>query len=122
MGYNSTVIVLNDALHEIRNDAEFGKKVAEAISHLSVDRKPIDIWAGSHCNAATVIETHHADGIKLIAVGGNCGQELGYVGGYRSTPEDMLRNLADSLGYRLVKKPTKKTPVIKSSTTSKSAT
>ena len=102
MGFNSTVIVLNDALHQIAEDKEFGKKVADAISGLSVGRK-VDISSGGHCNAATVIETHHADGIKLIAVGGNCGQDLGYVGHYRSTQLDMLKQLAENLGYRITK-------------------
>ena len=104
MGYNSTLLILNDALHQIANDKEFGRKVADAISHLSVDRKPVDISSGGHCNAATAIETHHADSIKLIAVGGNCGQDLGYVGSYRSEALDMLQSLADSLGYRVVRK------------------
>lgn len=105
MGYNTTLIVLNDALHEIENDKDFGMKVAQATRKVSLG-KEVDISSGYHCNAATVIETHHADGIKLIAVGGNCGQDLGYVGGYRSNPEDMLRSLADSMGFKVSKKRT----------------
>lgn len=107
MGYNTTMIVLNDALDQIRNDKEFGKKVYEA-SLMVTNRGKQDISSGGHCNAATVIECHHADHMKLIAVGGNCGQDLGYVGGYRSEPLDMLKALASELGYNLVKKPKKR--------------
>jgi hypothetical protein len=108
MGYNSTLIVLNDALHQISEDKDFGKKVADAISHLQVSHgEQVGIHSGGHCNAATAVESHHADGIKLIAIGGNCAQDLGYVGGYRSSPLDMLESLADSLGYSVVKKKVK---------------
>ena len=104
MGYNTTLVILNDALHEIRDDKEFGRKVYDAT--LSVGRiGPTDISSGYHANAATVIESHHADYIRLIAIGGNCGQDLGLVGTYRSTPEDMLRALAEKFGYTLRKKP-----------------
>ncbi len=103
MGFNTTVVVMNDALHQIEEDKEFGRKLAQA-ALLTYNRGRQDVSAGNHVNAATVIESHHADGIHLIAVGGNYGQDLGYVGGYRSTPEDMLRSLADQLGYRLVRK------------------
>lgn len=103
MGYNSTLIVLNDALHQIKDDKEFGEKVYNAV--LTVNRgKPVDIYSGNHCNAATVIETHHADSLRLIAVGGNCGQDLGYAGSYSFKPEEMLKILADRLGYRIVRK------------------
>lgn len=108
MGYNTTLVVLNDALHQIKEDKEFGAKVYSAALRVSGNLRPIDISAGMHCNAATVIETHHADTIKLIAVGGNYGQDLGYHGNYRSTPEEILKSLADSMGYRLVKKHAKK--------------
>ena len=109
MGYNTTIIVLNDALHQIKEDEEFGRKVYNAA--LIVSRgKPIDIPSGNHCNAATVVETHHADQIKLIAVGGNAGTDLGYAGNWRATPVEMLRQLAESLGYRIVKKPLTRKP------------
>ena len=73
MGYNTTVVVLNDALDQIRDDPEFGQKLYDAI--LRVQRgKPVDVSAGYHCNAATVIETHHADYKVLVEVGGNYGR------------------------------------------------
>ena len=104
MGFNTTIIVLNDALYSISQDKEFGAKLAQAINTFDLGGLQ-SISSGSNCNAATVIETHHADGIALIAVGGNCGRNLGCHGGYRATDEDLLRSLADKLGFRLLRKP-----------------
>lgn len=78
MGWNTTVVVLNDALSFIENDPEFGKRLAGAIQK-AVRGKPVDVAAhsangGIHCNAATVIETHHADYDVLVRVGGNRGE------------------------------------------------
>lgn len=103
MGYNTTVVILNDALNEISKDKKFGEKIHDAVIRVH-HGDSIAISSGGHCNAATVIETHHADGINLIAVGGNYGRDLGYMGNYRSKPIDLLKSLADSLGYRIVKK------------------
>ena len=111
MGYNTTIVVMNDALHQIAKDEEFGKKLYDAI--LAVNHKSsVDVSAGNHCNAATVIETHHADGYAVVAVGHNYGEKLGtvYPYGDKTTPqkERILRALADQLGFSLRKKPTKK--------------
>lgn len=78
MGFNTTVVVLNDALGEIRNDPEFGRRLADAIAHVQRG-KPVDVPAhsikgGIHCNAAVVIETHHADYMVTVRVGGNYGE------------------------------------------------
>ena len=116
MGFNSTVIVLNDALHLIREDKDFGRKLADAISHLSlgpdvVGRYGVDISSGGHCNAATAIESHHADMNAIVAVGGNCATQLGVTFGFHHKPEsklEILKQLADGLGYTLRKKPESK--------------
>lgn len=77
MGFNTTVVVLNDALSQIRDDPDFGKRLYLAI--LEVQRgKPVHVAAHGersiHCNAAQVIETHHADHDVLVRVGGNRGE------------------------------------------------
>ena len=36
MGFNTSMIVLNDSLNEIEEDKDFGRKVAEAISELDL--------------------------------------------------------------------------------------
>ena len=117
MGYNTTVIVLNDALNDIRGDPEFGAKLVAAImatplrSHRLIDasagRHLADVSAGCHMNAASVIESHHADGIAIVAVGGNHATVIGHSRGTHHTEEDRLNivtELADQLGYTLRKK------------------
>tara|TARA_Y100000310_G_scaffold341389_2_gene440370 strand:- start:586 stop:936 length:351 start_codon:yes stop_codon:yes gene_type:complete len=115
MGYNTTVIVYNDALNSIEDDKDFGKSLAKAVKSLSIsDGRHVDVPSGCHCNAAMVVETHHADQTQVIAVGGNCGQVVGWGGSWRldmRKPEDkieLLKNLADQLGYNLSKKPERK--------------
>jgi hypothetical protein len=111
MGFNTTVVVLNDALHQIAEDPKFGETLADAISGLSLhhanDGRRPHVGAGFHANAATVIETHHADGLVAVAVGGNYGINLGYVGGYRTDPDTpdgkiaILKNLASNFGLKI---------------------
>jgi hypothetical protein len=77
MGYNTTIVVLNDALGEIENDRNFGKKLAAAIrSNGTKMNSPFTVAAGSHGNAAVVVETHHADYTAIVAVRGNTGFAL----------------------------------------------
>lgn len=97
MGFNSTVIILNDYLHQIAEDKDFGRSLSDAILGLSVQREV-------HIPGATAIETHHADDVMVIAVGGNSGKNLGRGGHFRSTDLELIRNIADNLGYRLVRK------------------
>lgn len=73
MGYNTTVVVLNDALDQIEKDPNFGKNLVRAIQQINSRREGIDVPAGNHCNAARVIETHHADYDVLVKTGGNTG-------------------------------------------------
>jgi hypothetical protein len=112
MGFNSTVVVLNDALSQIERDPDFGKNLARAIMEVSRG-KPVDVASVSgnsaHCNVATVIETHHADLYEVTAVGGNCGIRLGYTYYHEGDKIKMLRDLALQHHYRLVKIKFKKT-------------
>jgi len=107
MGYNTTVIVLNDALHAIKDDPEFGKKLAAAVSHVGCYGQQKDVSALGHVNAATVVETHHADGNAIVAVGGNCATRIGFSFGTHHNHDDTLKivkELANQLGYSLRKK------------------
>ena len=117
MGYNTTVIVMNDALHYIEEDKDFGKNLSEAIRYLHSPRAEnnrhlLDIPAGCHANAATAVETHHADVTSVVAVGGNCATVMGQSYGFRHHSDEdkirILKDLAADLGYNLVKKPQKK--------------
>jgi precorrin-3B methylase len=77
MGYNTTVVILNDSLGEIATDPGFGKRLADAIAGVRRGQ-PAAVAAhgshGIHCNAALVVETHHADYDVTVRVGGNRGE------------------------------------------------
>lgn len=102
MGFNSTIVIYNDFLHKIEKDKEFGTRVADAISMIDYPQYNNDFQA---------IETHHADGIIVSAVGGNMGLSLGYAGSYSQLSledEDarvsILKELARTLGYDIRKR------------------
>ena len=117
MGYNTTVVVMNDALNQIAEDKDFGKNLADAIMMTNGRGGKYDVSSGGHCNAASVIESHHADGSIAVVVGGNMGEVLGYAGTCRNGNEYVkdeterkakyFKELARNLGYRVVKLPTK---------------
>lgn len=71
MGFNTTVVVLNDALGFIEDDQDFGKKLARAVRHSSGSRDHVKVSAGGFGGAAAVVETHHADAVVTVDVGGN---------------------------------------------------
>lgn len=109
MGYNTTLVVYNDALGAIESDINFGEKVAKAVRKLSVNNgETVDISAGNHANAAMAVESHHADNTSVITVGGNLGikhlEMFGWLHHEKDMQEKLLRQWADNLGFDLVKK------------------
>jgi hypothetical protein len=111
MGYNATVVVMVDALGHIERDTKFGANLSRAIrEHLSGSARPgrTDVRAGSHFNAAHVVEIHHADSTAVVTVGGNLGvQQLcshGWKHHEREEQEKLLRKWAANLGFDLVPK------------------
>lgn len=107
MGFNSTIVVLNDALDYIKEDPHFGKTLYEAILEQHLRGDYVDIHAGSFCNAATVIEQHHADFLVGVVVGGNTGSNLGYIGPYSLDPQTedgkraILKGIASKFGLEI---------------------
>jgi len=103
MGMNTTVVVLNDALHQIENDPEFGKNLAQAIRGNGYGDG--SVRGGNHINAAQVVETHHADANVVVVVGGNHGELLrGGYGHYRMSPEETAVQVLKDLGYTVYKR------------------
>lgn len=111
MGYNATVVVLLDRLDEIERDKDFGKKLCDAIRHRGAygEKKGYDP-ASEATGQTQVIEVHHADHQMVIAVGGNCGQVLGYGGSYRCNKEEIVKNLARQVKAEKKSKPAPLTP------------
>lgn len=95
MGFNATVVVLVDRLGEIEKDPSFGERLAEAVRHKLNDPNNRHGREPYVTGQTQVIEAHHADSMVVVAVGGNCGQVLGYGGGYRSDPDEMIKWLND---------------------------
>lgn len=100
MGWISTIVVLNDFLHEIGKEPRFGAMVENAVLSLS-HTKPQDIG-----HYATAIETHHNDGIIPVLVGHGKGTSLEVSVPWNSDdPElDLLKRLAEKRGFNLHKK------------------
>ena len=114
MGYNTSMIILNDGLRLIAEDKDFGKKIQSAA--LSFKGKSIDISSGGFANIASVVETHHADSVSVVAFGGNCGVPVmdnnlyGYWSANDGTQDGrvkILKAIAEELGYSIRKKPKK---------------
>jgi hypothetical protein len=107
MGWNSAIVVLHDQLSSIERDPKrFVECLNNAIMSAAVNQEV-------HIPGAVLVHTAHADSLGIIAVGGNCGDHLGYVYGVsnRGTDEsriEIVKQLADNLGYRLSRKPKKK--------------
>lgn len=111
MGYNTPVLILNDAMHMLETDPKVGRKMYEAIGE-SYGGKGVSFGIGNYCNGGYALPSMHADDVQVVAIGGNCMKRLGVVyGGWHlmggDNTEKLMRQLADSLGYRLVKKAVK---------------
>ena len=108
MGFNTSVLILNDALHEIKEDKEFGEKLYYAVGDL---RHGVSIRLPG--SSTKVVETHHADAYSIVAFGGNTAWPLGVVYcsprvGNEDGNVTLLRELAASMGYYIRKKPCKR--------------
>lgn len=109
MGYNTTVLILNDALSRIKSDPEeFVKSLCRmAGSGKATGDSPIDFHLGSQSG---VIQTHHADNTAIILVGGNSATVLGARYGWKhNEPEfqiECLKWVLRDLGHEVRKMPT----------------
>lgn len=91
MGFNTVVVVLNDAVGYIAEDPGWGERLTKAICAFSTRkwRKESQTVAaytpsgrGVFCNTAQVISQAHADGYQIVVAHGNTGWEI------TSDPED----------------------------------
>ena len=108
MGFQSTVLIRNDCLHEIEKDKDFGKKVSDAVTQ-GWGHMPVIISSGHCMNGAELIESHHMDGQVVLVAGGGTISRLGYKGNYPTDPQSMcelktlLNNVCAEYGLRVIK-------------------
>lgn len=109
MGYNTAVLILNDALSDLKKDADVGRKLSNAIlvSQSAAVGRATDFSIGCHANGGTVLPSEHADHVQIVALGGNSMRRLAilhYEWSKMTDPEKLMRSLADTLGYTISKK------------------
>lgn len=68
MGYNTTVLILNDALDQIRKNPE---QFTEGIYQQILTGEEGGVSVGNHCNPVHVMKTQHADVPRLYWTGMN---------------------------------------------------
>jgi len=107
MGYNSTVLILNDRLHEIEKDPEFGYKISQLILMNSRKEYPHLKSTIPYHYGCEVAAVNHADVTSVVVTGGNFSQEI--FTDYRDYDLDtqegltkLVKMMASKLGYRLV--------------------
>lgn len=106
MGYNTAVLILNDAMGNLKTDPDVGRKLYDAMGESSrpeYREKGVDFSIGNHGNGGMVLPSYHADTTQIIAVGGNYMRRLGVTFGSLTDDERLLKNLAESLGYTVTK-------------------
>ena len=113
MGYNTTVLLLNDAMGEIEKDPAGWWRETKHQAYLFHERERKecgqDYGLGNHANGFEIAQIAHADVTSVIAVGGNYSTlllaEIGL--GYQHTEEGqvkILKALAEKLGYNVSRK------------------
>lgn len=100
MGYNSTIVICNDAWSSIDKDpAGWWAKTKEELSK-AADGAPREYGFGCNANGFWAAGNHHADNVSVFTVGGNMVTKLGeFHGRWRQDPEDILFMLGEIAGY-----------------------
>jgi hypothetical protein len=109
MGLNTTLVLMNDYLHNIQEDKNLGDKIWNAVTDRMINI-PRSISCGGAVEAIKVIETHHSSIYYPVLVGGNTGELVTSPVALNSENLKLalLKSLANELGYRVSKKPIKK--------------
>ena len=112
MGYNSVVMICNDAIDVIEKDPQgWWQKAWSKLCGLSY-KKSEKFGYGNACNYFDAVWNQHADFTGVIFVGGNCSTVFGssFNGGRHSTEEEQIKVLKEILrekGYSIRKLPKK---------------
>lgn len=102
MGHRTVVVLSNDRAHEWKNDPELGNKISTAAAYLSHN-------PNYYFPYGEVVEQVHAD-VQTVAVLDGYGGTAVAHGNWRQNESEedknlrLLKEFADKLGYRVVKK------------------
>lgn len=112
MGFRTVVILINDQASEWENDPELGKKIMQAASMKSYGGDGGKDLARAALPYGEIVEQCHADQQTLVALDGYNSTPVGYGCWHpNQTPEQrdlqLLKSMAEKLGYRLSKLPRK---------------
>lgn len=105
MGYNTSILILNDARDLIRsNPLQFTEKVLILMDTSGGIEPGQSVSLGNHSNPISLITRSHADILNLVLIGQNCSKSLLQTGiGEEQKDVDILSRAAFKLGYALVK-------------------
>jgi hypothetical protein len=112
MGFRTVVVLYNDHCSEWQNDPELGRKIIAGMNHTHEKEwgNPSDLRYGR------VVECEHADTQTVAVLDSYSFTPLAYSFWRRDEKNEdrnvrLLKELADKLGYRVIKKPpTRRTP------------
>lgn len=109
MGFRTVVILCNDDASRWENDPELGKKISRLANNLN----PVITRSVDNFTYGTIVEMTHADTQSLIMFDGYSAEHLAHGMWTRNesttdTVTKLVRETADKLGYRLVRKSKKK--------------
>lgn len=113
MGYNTAVLILNDAASGLRDDPNVGTKLYDAIGRATypdglTGEYASDFSIGNHANGGRVLASRHADDTQIVAIGQNSIRSVANLYHLDMHNDiEVLEALAERLGYRVVKKPEK---------------
>lgn len=107
MGFNTVVVVMNDAIHAIEEDTSWGERLGSTIRrfwHGSRSNSSPFVSAhtargGIFVNAAEVISQAHADGYQFVVAHGNTGWEI-TSDPSDGVPDEIIRIITERLKMR----------------------
>lgn len=110
MGFNTTLVLMNDRLKDVKDDPEFGKSLASAVEEFSLsDVRPYPTGHGLY-----IIEKHESSLASVLVATNNGAECIMMLKDVKDVKQTIMRELAKELGYRMVKLPDTKPLTVRS--------
>jgi hypothetical protein len=113
MGFDTTVVFNMDAVDGIKTDPKFSENLYYALLKGSTQRQLVSVPIGGYTSGAVVVESHHGDLIVPVMIGAPGGMAIPEAAVHYNPNNvegcyiELLKNLADHYGYRLIRKSNK---------------